>query len=94
MYNFSHEPTVKDIEKVKAFHSRCVNDYVRVWFFNGKSRIYKNTEPIVYYCDKHNYSTGKRGYWIVDFVSPELNYFGAFKKLNIIRAKRVILDLT
>lgn len=77
-----NRPTLKQLKDTINKHNDYT-DYVRVWFADGTSRIYYNTEPRVdYYCNK--------GYFIT-FESPELSVTGSFGRLGIIRSKRVII---
>lgn len=81
-FSFNHQPTPKEIERVTDTHEKLFTDYVRVWFDNGTSRVYSNTMPVVCYITEEK--------WEVRFFAPELLPIGAFGKLGIIRAKRVL----
>lgn len=89
MYKLDHVPTQKEIDKFVKHHKTHYCDYCRVWFADGTTRVYYNTEPNLLYC----YDRQKTEV-IVDFRNPIIGKDRAFGNMGIIRSKRVIRPLT
>ena len=86
MYFLNHRPSVKELNDIVNHHNAHYVDYCKVWFADGTKRNYFNTEPRIDYWAEDKID--------VDFFNPTLRcQEGQFGKMNIIRAKRIILPI-
>lgn len=84
LYTLNYKPKDRHLETIIEHHKTHYVDYCKVWFENGTKKIYYNTEPVCYWFSADEI--------MIDFVNPIIHR-SSFKKMGIVRAKRVLLPI-